>query len=85
METLFNILASAVHKMFFSGRSNGKLLGKSFIVRKRVYKNRFGIESGECFNMLHCFKWSFYLQHGGSRSISFNNIKEINGLQEVQA
>jgi len=85
MEFLFNILATSIHSLFFSGKTNGKLFGKSFIVRKRVNKNRFGLEVGECFRMLHCYKWSFYVQHKRSRSISFNNIKEINGLQEVTA
>jgi len=85
METLFNPLANVAHSLFFSGRNSGKVFGKSFIVRKRTSKNRFGIESGECFNMVHCYKWSFYVEHSRSRSISFNNIKEINGLEEVRA
>lgn len=84
METLFNFVASAVHSLVFSGKKNGKLFGKSFIVRRRSSKNRFEVSRGECFNILHCYKWAFYLQHKGSRAISFNNIKDINGIEGVR-
>jgi hypothetical protein len=83
METLFNFVASAVHSLLFSGKTNGKLFGKSFIVRRRTSKNRFEMSKGKCFNILHCYKWGFYLQHSGSRAISFNNIKDINGIEGV--
>jgi hypothetical protein len=83
METLFNFVASAVHSLLFSGKTNGKLFGKSFIVRRRTSKNRFEVSKGKCFNILHCYKWGFYLQHSGSRAISFNNIKDINGIEGV--
>ena len=83
METLFNFVASAVHSLVFSGKKNGKLFGKSFIVRRRSSKNRFEMSRGKCFNILHCYKWGFYLQHSGSRAISFNNIKDINGIEGV--
>jgi len=83
METLFNFVARAVHSVVFSGKKNGKLFGKSFIVRRRSSKNRFEMSKGKCFNILHCYKWGFYLQHGGSRAISFNNIKDINGIEGV--
>lgn len=83
METLFNFVASAVHSLVFSGKKNGKLFGKSFIVRRRSSKNRFEVSKGKCFNIFHCYKWGFYLQHKGSRAISFNNIKDINGIEGV--
>jgi hypothetical protein len=83
METLFNLVASAVQKLVFSGKKNGKVFGRSFIIRRRTSKNRFQMSRGECFNILHCYKWAFYLQHKRSRAISFNNIKDINGSEGV--
>lgn len=85
METLFNLIAKTTHSLVFSGKKNGTVFGKSFIVRQRVIKNRFEISKGECFNIFHCYKWAFYVQHKQSRSISFKNIKDINGIEGVQA
>tara|TARA_R110000823_G_scaffold97076_4_gene211122 strand:+ start:338 stop:595 length:258 start_codon:yes stop_codon:yes gene_type:complete len=85
METLFNLIAKATHYTVFSGKKNGTVFGKSFIVRRRTSKNRFELSRGECFNILHCYKWAFYLQHNTSRSISFKNIKDINGVEGVEA
>tara|TARA_R110000787_G_scaffold215945_1_gene325138 strand:- start:1000 stop:1257 length:258 start_codon:yes stop_codon:yes gene_type:complete len=85
METLFNLIAKATHYTVFSGKKNGTVFGKSFIVRRRTSKNRFELSKGECFNILHCYKWAFYLQHNTSRSISFKNIKDINGVEGVEA
>lgn len=85
METLFNLIAKLTHFTVFSGKKNGTVLGKSFIVRKRQSKNRFEVSRGECFNIFHCYKWAFYVQHNQSRSISFKNIKDINGVEGVQA
>ena len=85
METLFNLVAKATHSAVFSGKKNGTVFGKSFIVRRRTIKNRFEVSKGDCFNIFHCYKWAFYLQHGSSRSISFKNIKDINGAEGVVA
>ena len=85
METLFNLIAKATHSTAFSGKKNGMVFGKSFIVRKRKSKNRFELSKGECFNIFHCYKWAFYVQHSKSRSISFKNIKDINGTEGVSA
>ena len=85
METLFNILANSMHTTLFSGKKSGTVFGRAFIVRRRSSKNRFEMSRGECFNILHCYKWGFYVQHKSSRSVSFKNIKDINGIEGVQA
>jgi|TARA_R110001606_G_scaffold396305_1_gene570182 hypothetical protein len=85
METLFNLIAKATHSTVFSGKKNGTVFGKSFIVRHRKSKHRFQVSKGECFNIFHCYKWAFYVQHNKSRSISFKNIKDINGTEGVAA
>ncbi len=85
METLFNLIAKSTHSLAFSGKKNGTVFGKSFIVRQRSIKNRFEVSKGECFHIFHCYKWAFYVQHKQSRSISFKNIKDIKGIEGVQA
>jgi hypothetical protein len=85
METLFNLIAKSTHSLAFSGKKNGTVFGKSFIVRQRRTKNRFEVSKEECFHIFHSYKWAFYVQHKQSRSISFKNIKDIKGIEGVQA
>lgn len=55
-----------------------KLFNRSFIVRKRVSKTRYGLSSGECFNGIHFHKYSFYFENGKRhRTVGFSAIKDI--------
>ena len=55
----------------------GKILGRSFIIRKRLFKNRFDFFKGECFYGVNAFKYGVYVQHSKSRPIGFKNIKDV--------
>jgi len=57
--------------------NTGKLFNKSYMIRKRKVKNRYGISKGECFYSLQFGKYGFYLQHSKSRPIGFRKLVDI--------
>ena len=57
--------------------NTGKLFNKSYMIRKRKVKNRYGISKGECFYSLQVGKYGFYLQHSKSRPVGFSKLIDI--------
>lgn len=60
------------------------LLGRSVIVRQRKLKHRdFEVSRGEVFDTMHCGLWSISVEHKKGRSVSFNAIKDDQGVETV--
>lgn len=64
---------------------SGKLLNRSFIIRKRKEKTRYELSSGECFYNVQFYKYGFYLEKGNSsRPVGFKNIKDFYSFSVIK-
>ena len=58
--------------------TKGKLFNRSFIIRKRKFKTRYGVSSGKCFYNFQFHKYGFYFEKKEPlKSVNFNNIKDL--------
>ena len=62
----------------------GKIFNRSYIIRVRKNKTRYGLSSGECFYNLQFYKVGFYLEKTMKpKEIGFNNIKDLYKSKKV--
>lgn len=62
----------------------GKLFNRSYIIRVRKNKTRYGLSSGECFYNIQFYKLGLYLEKNkAEREIGFNNIKDLYKSKKV--
>ena len=62
----------------------GKIFNRSYIIRVRKNKTRYGLSSGECFYNVQFYKMGFYLEKKmKSKEIGFNNIKDLYRSKKV--
>jgi len=62
----------------------GKIFNRSYIIRVRKNKTRYGLSSGECFYNVQFYKMGFYLEKTmKSKEIGFNNIKDLYRSKKV--
>lgn len=83
VKATFNILANATVAVVFRNKMRGKVLGRSYILRKRLHKDRYEISKGECFRIVHCCKWAFYIEHKQGRMVGFDGIQDRDGQEIV--
>ncbi len=56
----------------------GKLFNRSYIIRKRKSKTRYGVSSGKCFYNIQFYKIGFYFEKKDPlKTINFNSIKDL--------
>ena len=56
----------------------GKIFNRSYIIRVRKNKTRYGYSAGECFHNIQFHKLGFYLERSkAERVIGFKNIKDL--------
>ena len=62
----------------------GKIFNRSYIIRVRKNKTRYGLSSGECFYNVQFHRLGFYLEKKmKSKEIGFNNIKDLYRSKKV--
>ena len=71
-------------KLMESIMKTGKLFNRSYIIRVRKNKTRYGLSSGECFYNIQFHKFGLYLEKNKpSKEIGFKNIKDLYQSKKV--
>lgn len=84
MKLRYRIVDSIMGFAFPSLETRCEYKGKAVIVRKRKKKVRpLEFKTGKVFKTVHCGLWSVSIEHKLGKPVYFNNIRDINGVEQV--